>query len=166
MFGSKFNVHYICNMKYRYVYSLINEGILFYIGCAKDISVRYSQHLAASKNGKAPVNKYIKQMLEQGIYPEINIICYLPEKEALLKEAQILVAMKDIGHTLMNRTYYYTKRNEYAFDKIKYRSDLTKIVSYRMQNYQFFNNNRDENGNQISFSLPLTPKLKTYNNEK
>jgi len=158
--SSKFTI--FAFMKYRYVYSLTHDGSVFYIGCTEDLSKRYMQHLADSKKGTIPVNKYIKQMLDNSIYPEVNIICYLPKNEAIIKEAQLLLLMTDIGHNLTNRQFHFVKGKNYPFSKIKYKSDLAKVINYRMKVYLFHNHNRDIDGKQISFNYPFSPDLKTY----
>lgn len=122
------------NEKYEFVYSLIYQDRVFYVGRCKDLLKRYRWHLNAP--GTAKSAQYIRWIISQGHYPDINIIDWIPEKEAIKREAQIILDFSVAGHTLTNhiftRTPHYDIKNRPAKPTPK---DMYKIAKYKQLNY-------------------------------
>ncbi len=91
------------------VYTLIDNGRVFYIGCTKNIHNRYIQHLRGDIINATYF--YIQDMLVNSQMPEIKIVACLPENEAYFREAQLIVTFRDCGHQLCNdvRNSYFNK---------------------------------------------------------
>ena len=140
----------------KFVYSLSHNGQVFYIGCTKDIHKRYKQHIKHTWQPTANA-KYIADLLQQGIFPEINIIDYLPECEAMVKEIVLIKMFNKAGQKLTNyqNTYgWHTKPNVTETKSMK---AAFRIVKYHQEVYLFHFHNKDENGKQITYQYPITP---------
>lgn len=120
--------------EYEFVYSLVYQGKVFYIGRCKDILKRYRWHLHAS--GVAESAKYIRWILSQGDFPDINIIDWIPKKDALHREAQIILDFSVAGHALTN---YQFKRNPHYDIKNRpanpTKKDMFKLAKYKQLKY-------------------------------
>jgi predicted GIY-YIG superfamily endonuclease len=93
---------------YKFVYSLLDRGNVIYIGCAKDVLARYKQHvnLHGGTSGEM-LRKYLIKMKESNLYPDLNIIAYLPENEALQLEANTIMSFSRVGHKLTNMVHSF-----------------------------------------------------------
>lgn len=143
----------------RFVYSLLDGNNVFYIGCTTDICKRYRQHLQKVSHS-TQVNKYIQQMINEGRYPEINILYHLPEVDAYFKEAEVISAFSRAGHILTNFQYNNHRKHKLTIKGRTNRRDILKIIKNRQETYLFFHDNRNEDGSQKSFQYPLEPVLK------
>lgn len=83
-----------------FVYSLIDNGRVFYIGCTTDLSKRYAQHCTVQAKSKTYL--YIQNMLLKGRLPDIKLIACLEIGAAYAKEAQLIIAFRESGHKLIN----------------------------------------------------------------
>jgi predicted GIY-YIG superfamily endonuclease len=84
----------------RYLYSLIIDDNVFYIGQTKDLVKRYKAHLRHRSNTRVSV--YIQQLLSAGKIPLMQKIAYLPENEVYQKEKDLIFSLTHMGHSLMN----------------------------------------------------------------
>lgn len=123
----------------KIVYSLIDQGKVFYIGCTKDVYNRYKQHCIG--DNYLPVYYYVQNMIIDGRLPKIKVIAVLEEKEALLKEKKLIEAFTAAGHTLLNDTHsvnaYITRlkppeRNNFRI-KIRLPKTLVKELKEKQQ---------------------------------
>ena len=87
-----------------FVYSLLIDGRVFYIGKCKNLASRYSAHLRRAQRGYADhlLSEYIRELLALGKCPLIKAIDYLPLKYALLKEKELIQSFTLAGHVLAN----------------------------------------------------------------
>jgi hypothetical protein len=89
---------------YRFVYSLTYDNCVFYIGCTNNIIKRYKQHLSGADNAYTITKIRLKldSILERGHFPDMNIIDYLPDKEAFELESTLIKYISLTGHILDN----------------------------------------------------------------
>lgn len=87
----------------RFVYTLTDNGRVFYVGCTKDIHKRYLQHCGT--NVLSETYRYIQNVMIEGRMPQIHIIHYLPANEAHFKEAALICLFIGCGQTLCNGTF-------------------------------------------------------------
>lgn len=142
----------------KFVYSLVDNGQVFYIGCTKDIHKRYRQHIM--KSNKTLSGVYISAMIERGVFPEINILSYLPECEAHFEEAKIINTFSHAGQPLINSQYFRRPHKSIEIKSGFTAKDVLKIVKYKQKVYMFNYANRDEDGKQISYEYPEEPKFR------
>jgi hypothetical protein len=119
---------------YEFVYSLIYQGKVFYIGRCKDVLKRYRWHLHAT--GSANSAEYIRQILSNGEFPELNIIDWIPHQDAIAREAQIINDFSVAGHSLTN--HVFAREPHYPVNKrpaCPTKKDMFKIVKYKQLNY-------------------------------
>lgn len=60
--------------KMYFVYTLSHNGVIFYVGCTKNVRKRYMQHI--SKGNKQETGNKIRSIIDAGEMPELNIITY------------------------------------------------------------------------------------------
>lgn len=88
-------------MKHLFIYSLVDEkGHIFYIGKCANTYRRYIGHLY--RNKECPTGKFITNMMNNGFYPILNILFYLPMPEASAMERHLIHALQFSGHCLTN----------------------------------------------------------------
>lgn len=94
-------------MEAYYIYSLLCDECVFYIGKTKDLLTRYNAHLNSfKKSGKlTPVSSHIKLLIDAGKLIEIKIIACLPKEKAEQKEKEIITVLSRGGHKLFNGHY-------------------------------------------------------------
>lgn len=116
-----------------YVYSLVVDGSVFYIGKSKELSARYAAHLNSYKKAHpTPVSIYISKLLKLGKCPEMRIIAYLPEREAAQKEIDLISLFIRAGQDIVNGTHCWMK--QHSPDKIPViptKRNMIKWLKYR-----------------------------------
>lgn len=120
---------------YKFVYSLLDNGSVFYIGCAKDVLARYKQHinLYGGTDG-APMRLYLKEMIDDGRIPELEIIDYLPSKEALKLEAQAVSIFSRSGHKLINTVHvHWTFHRRVSMPSSPSKEDYLTAAKYKTE---------------------------------
>ena len=70
-----------------YVYTLLDNGCIFYVGCSKDVRKRYLEHTSINSNSYETYN-YIQQMMLEGRLPTVGIAYCRPKYKAFQKEAE------------------------------------------------------------------------------
>jgi predicted GIY-YIG superfamily endonuclease len=85
-----------------FIYSLSCEGNVFYIGRTKHLAKRYKKHLSCSEC--LPVHKYISELIKADKTILMNMLYYLPYKEAVRKEMEVIHLFSKAGHKLCNTT--------------------------------------------------------------
>jgi len=121
---------------YKYVYSLLNNGNVFYIGCTNNLIRRYKQHLADLQIDY-PLKKHLLTLVNSGYYPDMNIIDYLPEKEALKLEFEIVMQFGKAGHHIFNDASKYIIHSQHPKnipDSPKYKDQL-KAIKYKIDRW-------------------------------
>lgn len=121
---------------YEFVYSMLYNGHVFYIGRSKDVLKRYSMHLStASKTGYG-TQRFISNILENDGLPDMDIIDYLPVQEAKIMEANIIHSFTAAGQTLTNSSHN-ARRGQvfYRFPlnipKEMNKPDMCALIRYR-----------------------------------
>jgi len=89
-----------------YIYTLAdNQGNIRYIGQTTNISQRYSAHCSRSKIVKnTHKNNWIKQLLKQGLKPELEVIDFVDDTTANDAEIYWISQLKCWGFKLTNVT--------------------------------------------------------------
>jgi predicted GIY-YIG superfamily endonuclease len=87
-----------------FVYSLICEGKVFYIGKTKNLADRYSSHLNSCNNSRTRVAQYIGELLASSKIIDMNPMYYLSHKQAIEKEADIIYSFYISGQPILNMT--------------------------------------------------------------
>lgn len=106
---SMFNVHLLIMDKMQFIYSLVDNGTVFYIGRTANVALRYKQHLNIKTKGHT--NAYIAEMLKSNRLPEIIVIYYLPVHEAEIKEKELISLFSMAGHTIVNKQHHKFSKN-------------------------------------------------------
>ena len=119
---------------YEFVYSLLYQGKVFYIGRCKDMLKRYRWHLHA--NGTAKSTEYIRWILSNGEFPDINVIDWIPKEEAYHREAQIILDFSAAGHVLTNHQFKRSPHHDIKHKPNKLtKKDMFKIAKYKQLSY-------------------------------
>jgi len=88
--------------KMYFVYSLLYSDSVFYIGCTQDMAKRYAAHLDSAKKSNTKTASRIREILNNNDLPQMCIIDYLPEDDAILLEGRLIVAFTKAGQPLTN----------------------------------------------------------------
>ena len=98
---------YICFMKTHTVYALVNptNNKPFYVGETVNLSKRLSNHLSCDKTSTKEKNDYIKDLLNNGIKPKVEILSfYIETKEKAVEiESYYIEVYRRLGFELFNR---------------------------------------------------------------
>lgn len=88
-----------------FIYSLLVDGQVFYIGKCKNLAARYSAHTSkALRKGHCDnaITARLREILAQGKCPIIKAIDYLPLKEALEREKELIQTFYAAGQRIAN----------------------------------------------------------------
>lgn len=83
-----------------FVYTLCYKGVIFYVGCAKDVHKRYQQHISIRNIQKTAV--FIRDIFNDGGMPELNIITYTNYTHAINIEDTLIKCITKGGQILAN----------------------------------------------------------------
>lgn len=89
---------------FKFIYSLVHEQTVFYIGCTDSLLKRYRMHLNSAKKGTTATAKRIREILDSGAFPEIRVINRLPAEEAIKLEIILISSLTSAGQPLTNKT--------------------------------------------------------------
>jgi hypothetical protein len=114
----------------RYIYFLIDPrtASTFYVGMTNSPDTRLKTHSRKRRkecNNLTPTEKYLSEMVNQGVKPEMTIIDTIATydlNEAHDLERQWILTMMELGHTLTNRQtspmrFYGANSEPYYFDE-------------------------------------------------
>jgi len=88
-----------------FVYSLLIEEHVFYIGKCKNLAARYAAHISKAQRGgyeDHATTAFIRKLLLAGKCPLIKGIEYLPSNEAVILERHLIQIFTQAGHKLTN----------------------------------------------------------------
>ena len=98
---------YICFMKTHTVYALVNptNNKPFYVGETTNLNKRLSNHFSCYKSESKEKNEYIKNLLENGIKPKVEILSYNIEtkEKAVEIETYYIGLYRKLGFELFNK---------------------------------------------------------------
>lgn len=133
--------------KMHFVYSLVCDGQVFYIGCTKNVASRYKQHLNSPNllYALTPAARHIGELLRANKSIELIIIDYLPFDLARQKEKDITYLLSLSGQNIFNEQNASWRKNRISEwphtgtirNKVKY---LKERQENREINYKCLNN--------------------------
>lgn len=96
-----------------FIYSLVCDGQVFYIGCTKNMAARYKQHMSSHRllYCITPVAVHIGRLLADNKSIEMVTIDYLPFEEARQKEKDVTYILSLSGQNIFNEQNASGRRN-------------------------------------------------------
>ena len=139
---------YICFMKTHTVYALVNptNNKPFYVGETVNLSKRLQNHLSCYIGETKEKNDYIRDLLNNGIKPKVEILSYNIEtkEKAVEIETYYIGLYKQLGFKLFNKNnggnkppLQIGKRTEIQKKNSIIRSPLKKAVIQYTKNMEF-----------------------------
>lgn len=125
---------------FSFVYSLLDKGIIFYIGCTKDLGKRYNIHINSSKKSTTKTAKRIKEILEDNRFPDMMIMNRLPTKDAIKLEMILINSFYSGGQLLTNATHLREinwKKSPISFDTLS-KKQIMKLIKEREESCRRF----------------------------
>lgn len=119
--------------QHRFVYSLVYNNQVFYIGQTTNLCHRYAWHMNSySFNGQiTETARFIKNIRDMEEWPFMHIIDYLPKEAALQLEHQLIQCLTQAGHFLTNITGNYPPHTLPKNIPMKLtRKDMMKVISF------------------------------------
>jgi hypothetical protein len=115
--------------QWYFVYTLSYEDKIFYVGLSKSPARRYAEHV----NNKTicPVADYIREILNSGNWPLLNIITYQPYNYAESIESTMIILLTSGGQKILN-TNLTTNRK---LLKASNRKEFLKAIKQDAQSY-------------------------------
>jgi predicted GIY-YIG superfamily endonuclease len=139
-----------------FIYSLAHNDQVFYIGMCKDIVKRYRAHInskPSTENGK-----YIQYIIGAGYLPQMNIIEYLPHKEAAKYEYQLIATLTQAGQKLTNsqciRPIVHMPTN---MPSMPSKRQMIKLLKYKQEMHVYSWTMLWDRSNLKSINRPFSP---------
>lgn len=146
---------------HEFIYSLLYNGHVFYIGRCKNAAIRYQAHISSARHGATRNARFIQTILDKGDLPYMKIINYLPKKEAAELEKMLVTSITNGGQMLTNCSYVYNDRWYSMWPKNMpskpTRTEMLTIVRY-LEDHQIHWKNF-ENGTRC-YRIPSQPFTK------
>lgn len=112
-----------------FVYTLSHNGQLFYIGCTKDILLRYQQHLNKSTNKL--IRAKIAEILAAGQMPVLNVLTYTNKNHAFNIEEVLLKCLTIGGHKVLNSNFVRESNEETPCDFSNHAAAIKSVLNAR-----------------------------------
>lgn len=119
---------------YKFVYSLVDQGVVLYVGCTGNIVSRYKQHINASDRNMTvtKLRAYLDKLIDGCNYPDMNIIAYLPKTDAEILERTLTNQFSLAGQALLNsRNICVNSTSKELLDNVSYKQRLLSIKHKR-----------------------------------
>lgn len=91
-------------MKKYYIYTLDNDGIIFYIGKTSDTTTRLRKHKSESKFKRTHKEKYINKLIRESKEVNLSILDIVDEESVNYWETYWIEQFKQWGFNLTNAT--------------------------------------------------------------
>ena len=115
--------------QWYFVYTLSYEDKIFYVGLTKSPARRYAEHV--NNKDKCPVANYIRDILNSGNWPLLNIITYQPYTYAESIESTMIILLSSGGQKILNTNLVTTRQLLSAGN----RKDFLKAIRAEQQSY-------------------------------